>query len=64
MDNAESQASEDCMGAPYRSIDATGAPAHAGEAGAEIGYEAACPWLQQPHWAETMLCRPPGAGDR
>ena len=64
MDNAESQASEDCMGATYRSIDAAGAPARAGEAGAEIGYAAACPWLQQPHWAETMLRRPPGAGDR
>ncbi len=64
MDNTESQASDDGAGALCRSIDGAGAPARAGEAGAEIGYEAASPWLQQPHWAETMLRRPPGAGDR
>ena len=64
MDTTESQASDDGSGAPRPSIDATDAPARAGEAGAEIGYEAACPWLQQPHWAETILRRVAGAGDR
>lgn len=64
MDNTESQAPDDCSGASRPSIDAAGSPARAGEAEAEIGYEAAYPWIEQSHWVEMAPRRIPDAGDR